>query len=285
MIPSPARPVALLTSVLLLLVGCTASDPVADDDEGRPTQRPPSKTTAPPPAPPPAPPKVGECRKLGYEDIARFSNQEKPRSCKRRHTSYTFAVTRLPRSVAFDGVTIDNDAVQRTAAQSCRRLFAGFVGGTSAARTLARLTVTYFVPTQRGFDLGARWVRCDVTGLHDENRLATLPRNLEGFLDNEGALDEFGVCSRGEPGSSGFRLVMCRAEHDYRAIRALRLGGADDPYPSRTTALDDGRAACEEIISDHLDRSGGYTFGWTYPSAEDWSAGQRFGYCWLQTTS
>ena len=37
-------------------------------------------------------------------------------------------------------------------------------------------------------------------------------------------------------------------------------------------------------LTDLLGTSGGFTFGWTYPTATDWEAGQRFGYCYLKTT-
>ncbi|MGH3506712.1 MAG: septum formation family protein [Nocardioidaceae bacterium] len=278
-------PVRLLAAALVTVIvgaGCTAVEPDADEPSESPG--PPTKTASPPP-PPPDPPRVGECRKLTYDDISRFSNDDRPRSCKRYHSAYTFAVQELPGDVAFDGVTIDNDAVQREAATSCQDAFVDFIGGSARTRTLARLSVTYFVPEQRGFDLGARWVRCDVVGLQHESSLAPLPRGLEGILDDPDALDEYGVCSRGEPGASGFRLVMCRADHDYRAIEAIRLGGTDDPYPGVSVARDDGRSQCEDIVAGRLGVGGGYTFGWTYPSPEDWSNGQRFGYCWLETSS
>ena len=282
MTTSSVRVVAAALVAVILGAGCTAVEPEAEEPSDSPSS--PTKTTSPPP-PPPAPPKVGECRKLTYDDISRFSNDDEPRSCKRYHSGYTFAVTELPGDVAFDGVTIDNDAVQRAAADSCQDAYAEFIGGSFRTRTLARLSVTYFVPEQRGFDLGARWVRCDVVGLQNETTLAPLPRALEGILDDPDTLDEYGVCSKGEPGSTGFRLVMCRANHDYRAIEAIRLGEVKEPFPGEAVAGDEGRDQCEEIIEARLGVGGGYTFGWTYPSADDWSNGQRFGYCWLQTSS
>jgi Septum formation len=274
----------LLAAVLVTAAvgACSAAKPAAD---GGPTATKDSPTqTASPPAPPPDSPKVGECRSLSFRDISRFSNDSATHPCNKEHTAYTFAVAELPSDIAFDGVTIDNDAVQRTAAETCQSRFVGFIGGTAAARALARLSVTYFVPNQRGFDLGARWVRCDVVALQNDSALAPLPANLEGFLDDEDALTEYGVCSKGEPGSGTFTLVMCRADHDYRAIEAIRLGDDKASYPGIAVTRDDGRAQCENIVADRLGVGGGYTFGWTYPSAEDWSTGQRFGYCWLQAT-
>jgi hypothetical protein len=275
----------LAAVVLTAAVGaCSSAAEPTGAEEPSGSKSPPTQTPSPP-SPAPDAPDVGACRLLTYADISRFSNDAPTRPCEQEHTAYTFAVAELPSDIAFDGVTIDNDAVQRAAAEACQDRFVGFIGGTVATRTLARLSVTYFVPDQRGFDRGARWVRCDVVGLQNDSALAPLPRNLDGFLDDEAALDEYGVCSKGEPGSSDFRLVMCRADHDYRAIAAIRLGDRDAAYPGTAVTRDDGHARCEDVVAEQLGIGGGYTFGWTYPSAEEWSSGQRFGYCWLQARS
>jgi hypothetical protein len=221
---------------------------------------------------------------LRYADIGRYANNGAPVPCSRPHTTYTFAVKQLPSDIAFDGVTIDNDAVQRTAADLCEDEFAAFIGGSAEAQALSRFSVTYFVPDQRGFDLGARWVRCDVIALEREMVLATLPADVEHILDDESILDEYGLCSKGAPDSAAFALLMCRVEHDFRAVEAIRLGAAGAEYPGTQVAGQGGRDRCEDVISDLLGTAGGFTFGWTYPSADDWSDGQRFGYCWLETS-
>ncbi len=272
---------AVTVGVAALLAGCTSASPGVEEDR---SPEPSATRPAEPPPPPPDAPTVGECRLLTFDDIGSYTDDTKPRPCRRRHTSYAFAIGELPSDVAFDGVEIDNDAVQRAAAAACRSLFADFVGGTPAIRALARLSPTYFVPEQRGFDLGARWVRCDVVGLLDDATLAPLSPELEGLLDDVGALEEYGVCSQGEPGSAEFVLVMCRTRHDYRAIEAIRLDSADASYPGRDVTAQEGRDQCAELVAERLGVGGGYTFGWTYPSAEDWSEGQRFGFCWLQTS-
>ena len=119
-------------------------------------------SSTPPPDPPPPAPEVGDCRNLSYADISRYSNDAKPVKCSKEHTAYTFDVEELPADVAFDGVEIQNDAVQAAAARKCKSTFPGFIGGDGDTRALSRLTVTYFLPNQAGFDAGAHWVRCDV---------------------------------------------------------------------------------------------------------------------------
>lgn len=297
-----ARSGAVLMTAGVLATGCfsattsTQGDPTkAVSTRGNSTAQatPPSDTatsssspavTGSPPAPPPAP-KEGECRALGYAEISRFSDATKTEPCSDPHTAYTFAVGRLPADIAFEGVSIENGAVQDAAATDCRASFGDFIGGDAAARALSRLTVTYFLPDQRGFDAGAHWVRCDVIALQSEKALAELPRDLQGFLDDERNLEEFAVCSKGEPGLEASRLVMCRQKHTYRALAALRLGASEAPYPGRRVTKVEGKQRCEAVLEAELGIGGGYTYAWTYPTSRDWDAGQRFGYCWNRTIS
>lgn len=286
----PTRSFQVLVSAVagaMLTVACSPSAPQAGDDEtpsNRSAAAGPGSTAERGGESAPPPPKAGECRNLGYAEISLFSDVTRTIPCTKKHTAYTFAVKKLPRDIAFTGVAIENDAVQNFAGESCRAAFARFIGGDAARRALSRLTVTYFVPNQRHFDLGARWVRCDVIALQSTNVLGDLPRQLRGIHDDEDALTRFGVCSKAEPGSAGFKLVMCSQDHAYRALAALRLGGSNAPYPGEQVTRVDGRQRCEDLVDDALGPSGGYTFGWTYPSPSDWQAGQRFGYCWHKTT-
>jgi hypothetical protein len=220
---------------------------------------------------------------LTYRDISVFFNATSTVPCTQPHTSYTFAIVQLPSQVAFKGVQVENASVQTAAAGRCHQAFTRFIGGDDQTRALARLTVTYFLPRQAGFDLGARWVRCDVVALQSAKSLADLPSKIQGFLDSPSALTTYGVCSQGQPGSSP--LVMCSKQHQYRALGAFRLGGNKAPYPGQTVIADMGTQRCKPLIARKLGVSGGFTYSWTYPSTTDWSAGQRFGYCWNKSAS
>jgi hypothetical protein len=272
-------------ALLVAVAACSGSgDGTSGIDETGSTTKPttgqPTKVVSAPPAP-----EVGDCRRLSYSDISLFSNDSRPVPCKQKHTAYTFDVAELPSDVAFEGVEIKNDAVQDAAAEACQSSYAKFIGGDTATRALARLTVTYFVPEQKGFDAGAHWVRCDIVAMQSDSSLGSLPERIEGYLDNDDALIDYGVCSRGDPSAVGSLLVMCTQEHSYRAVDALRLGDSAAPYPGEDTTLTEGKQECEAVIKDLLGVSGGFTYAWTYPSSADWAAGQRFGYCWNETSS
>jgi hypothetical protein len=279
----PRLRIAAACAVLALVLAACGGGDTTPEAKGtgvdQPTRAKITHTLAPPPAP-----SVGECRSLSYADISLYSNESKAQPCSKPHTAFTFAVEQLPDDIAFDGVKIENDAVQGAAADSCQQAYVAYIGGDTASRALTRLTVTYFVPKQTGFDAGAHWVRCDIVALQSDNSLAELPGKLDGLLDH-GHAGAYDVCSRGDPSQHDSLLVMCTQDHTYRAVAAIRLGDSKAPYPGEQSALDQGQQDCKQVIADLLGVTGGFTFSWTYPSASDWSAGQRFGYCWNETSS
>ncbi|MBA2445905.1 MAG: septum formation family protein [Nocardioidaceae bacterium] len=278
-----------MAALTLLVAGCSGSDKAASMPDGGETSSADAsqsagaaKPTDSPKLLPPAP-EVGECHKLTFSDVGLFSNQAKEVSCGGTHTASTFMVETLPERIAFEGVDIQNAAVQTSAAETCKAAFPAFIGGDAPMRALARLTATYFLPKQRDFDLGARWVRCDVIALQSQQALGPLPSKVKGLLDDQDALDEVGLCSTAEPGVEVSTLVMCTQPHEFRALAAVRLGDNDAAYPGVVRAEDTGQQ-CEELVSEELGVEGGFTYGWTFPSAADWTAGQRIGYCWNKTT-
>ena len=283
---------AVAVAAALLVSGCSGGDDTAADTatSGDPSvstsadaSTGAAATTRTPPPPPDAP-AIDVCRLLSAAQVALFSDESKGGSCARRHTAYTFAVGAVPADVALPGVNIQNDAVQDAAAASCQSKFRRFIGGNPETRALSRLDSTYFLPTQRDFDRGAHWVRCDIVAYRNSTVLAELPdQSLEGFLDRPRALDSYGVCARGEPGEAKTSLVTCDQDHEFRAVDALRLGTKTTAYPGRSDTLATGSEQCKERISKLLELEGGFVYAYTFPSASDWADGQRFGYCWNKT--
>lgn len=273
-------PLVGLLAVLVLLAGCSGTTPGAGPTT--PSHRTQVSTSTPPPPPAPA---IDECRNLTYADISQYSNATATVPCSKAHTAYTFAVDSLPSAVSVAGASIGNKSIQHAASTGCNAAFQSFIGGTDETRELSRLTVTYFLPAQAGFDRGANWVRCDVVALLTPKSLAPLPAQLKDFLNGEHALDDYGLCSEGAPGADLSILVMCKERHQYRALTAIRLGADGDAYPGATKAGTDGQQQCADFITARLGAAGGYTYAWTFPTATDWSSGQRYGYCWLKQTN
>ncbi len=204
--------------------------------------------------------------------------------CGRSHTSYTFAVQKLPPDVNVPGASIGNKSIQSAASAGCEAAFSRFIGGDPTRRALSRLSVTYFLPPQKYYDRGADWVRCDVVALQSADALAPLPQPLQGFLDDSRALQDYGVCSAGQPGATTSALVICGQPHTFRALTALRLGTTTSRYPGKAVAGTAGQKRCSTYIANALGTNSGYTYAWTYPTESDWASGQRFGFCWNKTT-
>ncbi|MGH3500446.1 MAG: septum formation family protein [Nocardioidaceae bacterium] len=276
----------MATAILVgVLTGCTGATGSSTADTGRKSPRASAPTTTKPAEPPPPAPDIGTCHELTYSAVSHYSNAPDAVACKKPHTSYTFAVKKLPGNVLVDGVDIGNQSIQDTAEGMCHQSFKDFIGGDAATRARSRLTATYFLPNQKGFDRGAHWVRCDVIAWQAPKVLAELRTRLSGLLNDDKALQDYGVCGQGEPGSKGFRLVMCSQDHSYRALAALRLGKDSSGYPGQQVTRVEGQKRCENQLAETLGAAGGYTYGWTYPTRKDWRDGRRFGYCWHKTGS
>ena len=272
------RATLVVLAAAVLVAGCSGARPGATGPTTTPHKTHPSTSVAPPPAPP----VVDACRNLTYGDISHYSNADPVVDCTKPHTSYTFAVESLPATVSVTGASIGNKSIQHAASAGCNEAFASFIGGTEVDRELSRLTVTYFLPDQAGFDLGASWVRCDVVALQTPRSLGLLPDKLKGFLDGAHALDDYGLCSQNAPGSDTATLVMCKERHMYRALTAIRLGADGAAYPGTEVTSTGGQQKCADFVTAQLGAAGGYTYAWTFPTATDWSNGQRYGYCWLK---
>ena len=166
-----------------------------------------------------------------------------------RTPAYTFAVQKLPPDVNVPGASIGNKSIQSAASAGCEAAFSRFIGGDPARRALSRLSVTYFLPPQKYYDRGADWVRCDVVALQSADALAPLPQPLQGFLDDSRALQDYGVCSAGQPGATTSALVICGQPHTFRALTALRLGTTTSRYPGKAVV---GTRGAEALL--HLYR-------------------------------
>lgn len=300
---SPLRRLApVLFVAVMVLTGCSVfggQSSAADDPSSHGSTAPATASASPsastsksaseptssdPTYQPPSPPEEGTCRKLPYDALTHFTDNSPVVPCDKPHTAYTFQVSKLPRDVAIKGVDIANKSIQHAASSMCHGAFEKFVGGSPKIRALSRLAVTYYLPPQKAFNHGAHWVRCDLIAKKTAHSLGDLPDDPQGFLDGEQALKDYGVCSPAAPDTKKFALVMCRQKHAYRAVTAIKLGKDSADYPGTAVTRDQGKQRCADYITHVLGKTGGYTYGWTYPTDKDWKSGQRYGYCWLKTT-
>ena len=269
---SPARLVAPLLVALLGVTGCT-DDAGPDEDRTTPSTTPTS--TAPPERP-----QAGECRRLTLDDAGRASNASEPVPCRERHTAVTVLVRRLG-SVAPADADVGSAAVQRHVAAACRDQAPRFLGGDQETLTLSRFQVVWFTPTTAEQEAGADWFRCDVLALDRGDRLMALPppERLRGVLDRPDALATYGLCGTAAPGAPGFERVACTREHRWVAIGTIPLEGGRR-YPGVAAVRQAGDAPCADRVREERGFPVEFRYGWEWPTAEQWAAGQRHGLCW-----
>ena len=288
--PSPVATVvaALALALALALSGCTdgggdASPGVpASSATGSPTA---GSEPAPPPEPerlrpPPAPPS-GACYRIGVTQATRPTNRSPRVPCRGPHTAQTISVGRLDLTPNGRRLGVDSAAVQRQPARSCPVRLRRYVGGTTDVRRRSRFEVIWFTPTLAQAARGARWFRCDAVAVANDQRLLRLPLGpgLRGLLDRPGAPAEYGLCGTARPGTRGFERVACFLPHRWKAISTINLAGGDR-YPGTARVRAAGDATCADRVGERSGLVLEFSYGWEWPTREQWAAGQRYGYCW-----
>jgi hypothetical protein len=254
-----------------------ASSATASAASGSPSAR---ATKRPAAVVPPAPPRAA-CYRLTSGQLTRPTNDSRPVPCSKPYTARTVHVGRLDTVVAGHSVAVDSDIVQRQLAATCRRQLASYVGGATSTRRLSRLNVAWFSPTLAQSDRGADWFRCDVVAFARGDALLDLPRpdRLKGLLGRAGALDTYGLCGSAAPATRGFERVVCGQPHAWRAIRTTDLAGGAR-YPGAARVRSAGESGCKDAARSRADDTLKFSYGWEWPTADQWAAGQHFGYCW-----
>jgi len=267
---APARRAVAVVVVGLLGLTTACS---SDSPDTRPTTAAPRAEATPPPAPP-----GRACYDLDFKEAAEPTSSASPVPCRSAHTATTIHVGTIRPVVDGHLLAVDSDTVQAQIAKRCRARYAAFVGGSTEARRLSRLTVVWFSPTLAQSDQGALWFRCDLVALAGHDRLAPLPRRARGILDPPGALDRYGTCGTASPASERFQRVICSQRHTWRARASIALPRGSAYLGKRAGAAAD--STCRDIdarlAADILRLK--WSFEW--PTRQQWDSGQRFGYCW-----
>jgi len=267
---------ALLLALLLAVTTASCSGDAAKPDARRTGT--PTPTVSVKPEVPPAPAR-NACYRLDLDELTQPTNSSEPVPCGRSHTAQTIFVGRLKLVVDGHAVRVDSARVTEQLADTCPKRLASYVGGEQEDRDLSRFRVVWFGPTLEEADAGARWLRCDLVAFGTDDDLHEQKGRVpSGVLDGDG-LDRYGLCGTAAPGAKGFRRVMCGLRHSWQAIAAIGLeGGA--AYPGEDDVRDQGDSECSDLAREAQDFALTFTYGWEWPTREQWRAGQRFGYCW-----
>lgn len=270
--PRPARrPVLLiaLAAAALMLSACTSDDARAGNTD--PDQVDAVET-----------PELGACRVLTPDDVAAASNASRTVDCATEHTAQTFAVGTLPDELA--DVDYDDAALGSWAYDTCSKRFEKFLGADESLVMRTVVSWAWFRPSEKAWDAGARWYRCDVVGGGEQSKTyVPLPEETRGLLLGKPD-DQWMVCAAG-PSVSGSVKIPCTEPHDWRAVSTIKLGEPEDPYPGDRLSQVRSRDFCSTQVAAYLSYAADYDFGYTWFHEAEWQAGNRRSVCWVRTNS
>ncbi|SDD69047.1 septum formation family protein [Nocardioides lianchengensis] len=263
---------AVAAAAAIFLAGCSGG---GDPDPGPTTTPTPSVLPSATPVPGPA---AEACYRLAYGEALAPTNDRPAVDCDRRHTSQTYAVGRVDTVVDGHLLAIDSTRVREQVARTCPEQLGGFVGGDEDDLRLSMLRAVWFTPTVEQSDAGADWYRCDVIAVAGTDDLATVTGRLDGVLDEQEGRDRWGMCGTAAPDARDFARVLCSSDHAWRAVSVVEL--PDGGYPGEADVREAGQTPCQDAGRDAAEDPLDYQWGYEWPTAEQWAAGQTYGRCW-----
>lgn len=267
---------ALALALLLPVLGaCTGDDEPSSGPTSPPTSAAPS---APPTATAPGVPDNRACYAITFADAVAPAAPTGAVPCSREHTAMTYAVGRLDTVVDGHLLAVDSDRVQEQVAEECPARFGAFVGGSLSDQRLSMLRPVWFTPSVEESDAGANWFRCDVVALAADEELLPLTGRLAGVLGTEEGRDRYGMCGTASPDAADFSRVVCSREHSWRAVGVVQF--EPGPYPGASAVREGGATPCRDAGAAAAEGELDFEWGYEWPTAAQWRAGQTFGRCW-----
>lgn len=224
-------------------------------------------------------PRAKACYRLDFDQATQPTSDAAPVPCTKRHTAQTYFVGRLDTVVDGHLLAVDSRLAQRQLEHTCPQKLDAYLGGSEEARALSRVRAVWFSPTIAESDSGASWFRCDAVAVGRSSTLAHLPSRLRGILDRPAGLTVVGLCGTAAPGTRPFKRVICSARHSWRAVSTIDLGGGRYPGVSAVRS-GSGESTCRDAVQQASGSPERFSYGWEWPTARQWRAGQHFGYCW-----
>ncbi len=225
-------------------------------------------------------PELGACRVLTPDDVKQSSNATRTVDCSQPHTAQTFVVGDLPDSLK--DVERSSEKLGAWAYGACSKRFMGFLGADESLAMRAVVSWAWFRPSEKAWDDGARWYRCDVVGGGDQSEeYVDLPKDAKGLFWGK-LRDRWLVCAKGDT-VAGSVKIPCSQAHDWRAVTTIKLGEKNDAYPGDRLVQVKTRDFCSESVGAWLGYPVNYDIGYTWFHEAEWQAGNRRSVCWAKT--
>jgi hypothetical protein len=227
-------------------------------------------------------PELGACRVLTPEDVDKRSNATKTVECAQRHNAETYAVGELPAEL--HDVGYESEQLGAFAYETCGGRFESFLGADESLVMRTVVSWAWFRPSEKAWDEGARWYRCDVVGGGEQSkRFVDLPETARGLLQGK-PKDRWLVCVNGDSVQASPK-IPCTEPHTWRAVTTIKLGEPDDPYPGDRLVEVTTRDYCSDSVGAWLGYPPEYDFGYTWFHEGEWKAGNRRSVCWAKTSA
>lgn len=261
------RRVSLAVITLALLAGCGEQPQGVDVD---PDQV--DATDAP---------TNGACRNLTPDDLGNTGNASRVVPCSEPHTAETFHVQLLPDQ--YSEADYNARSLSSYAGRTCTTAFGRFLGTDESTSMRTVVTWAWFRPSEKAWNDGARWFRCDVVGGSvDSPQLVRLPVTAAGLLA-DGPDDEWMACVDA-PSVTQSPRISCEEPHVWRAVTTIKLGDEDTQYLGDEAVLRRTKDFCSGSVSAWLGYPPDFDFGYTWFGSAAWQAGNRRSVCWARTS-
>ncbi len=224
-------------------------------------------------------PTLGACYKLKPSDTEKSSNISEPVPCSTPHTAQTFAVGTLPDTTGQDYRAPGHG---KWIFPTCERAFEKFLGLDESMAMRIQLSWAWFRPSERGWEKGARWYRCDVVGgTAESTTYGVLPATAKGLFAARPP-EQWMTCAQGETVLKSKKLP-CTQKHNWRAVTTIKLGNPKDAYPGDRLSEVRTRDFCSDSVGAWMNYPVEYDFGYTWFHEAEWQAGNRRSVCWAKT--
>ena len=136
------------------------------------------------------PPELGPAACSRRRTSPSRATRPRPSTATEKHTAETFAIGDLPRELQDEDY--ESAKLGAFAYETCGSKFETFLGADESLVMRTVVSWAWFSPSEKAWDKGARWYRCDVVGGGEQSkRFVDLPRRRE-------------ACSRGGRRTSGW---------------------------------------------------------------------------------
>ncbi len=295
-------------ALLLAVPGCgNASDLAGPEPTTRETRSTAPTTVIPPPTQPPTtfptttstttpttpptptatttpagPPSAGSCLHLPPADLARPALVGAPPRvhCSERHNAQVAFVGTMNADLRRAVADADVSRIASLTDGVCRRNVVSWLDTDEAGYEISRFQYLVTTPSRSDTAAGASWFTCMTYALRRPDQSVTLPRSVQGLLSSHRA-DDYGTCAKGSIKNAGNDAVICTVRHNWRAISAIRFGGANADYPGDATLRGRAKPRCSSAVGDYV-KLATYDYGYTWPSRATWRCGDRYGLCYAK---